>query len=249
MNLFNAPLWYIAFKRNEKLELQLREYGFKNINHFPAVNGKALDPDVLLRSRKLSLRAHWDLKFGRDQHQGIPTMGGIGCALSHYSLWELCIRQRHPYMIICEEDVLIERMNAKQVHSIENHMSQDTSIFVTVQVDHSEEIKFFGMQLYFISLSACVELLNDAYPIDVQVDSYISYKSHLGHISLKGARMTKQSSHASSIQDTCVPCVTSYAYKKGKRTASLSTSVLYLIFIGVILVLLYTRNIKKTRVK
>jgi len=45
IDIYGLPLFYISFKSNDDVEQHYVDRGFRNINHFEAVNGKKLNPD------------------------------------------------------------------------------------------------------------------------------------------------------------------------------------------------------------
>lgn len=53
------------------------------------------------------------LKYGRTERSRI-SLGTIGCALTHLSLWKLCVDNNYPYIIIAD-DIIIKRLNDKDI--------------------------------------------------------------------------------------------------------------------------------------
>ena len=91
MNIFDFPLYYISFKRNEELENKAKALGFTNINHFQAIDGRKFEPKKLLGDNIITIRSYYDLVDTRTQHSGLPGLGAVGCTMSHNKLWQKCV--------------------------------------------------------------------------------------------------------------------------------------------------------------
>jgi GR25 family glycosyltransferase involved in LPS biosynthesis len=209
-DIFNIPLYYISFTKNSKLEKNLAMIGFNNINHFKAIDGRNFDIDGLIEDNVISIRTYNDLNFGREQHSGIPKLGGVGCTLSHRSLWKLCIDNDMPYIIIAEDDVHFkQKISQKDIKYIQKTLEKEKSGFFSCrggQKIKKGEPYFFGTHFYIISQECAKQLYKYALPIDLQTDSYIMNLNNRGKINIEGYNIVKQKSHTSSIQDFCIKC-------------------------------------------
>ena len=105
MNVLNIPLYYIGFDKSTELESMLKNQGFKNVNHFKAIDGRNFSAKDLVGKNIITLRAYNDLVNGREQHSGMSGLGSVGCAMSHIALWKKCIQDNLPYIIVVENDV------------------------------------------------------------------------------------------------------------------------------------------------
>jgi hypothetical protein len=239
--LYNIPLYYISFNKNKDIEDYYKSHGFKNVNHFQAVNGKKFDPKKLLQDNIISIRCYYDLIDGRTEHQGMPGLGGIGCTMSHYTLWKHCVDNNLPYIIITEEDnKFFKRISNKDEQNIQNILSKDNSIFLGSNMRSNDNIlpRFWGTQFCIIRNDTCKILIDYCFPIDVQTDSYISHLSNIGYINIDGYNLTYQKLHISSIQDVCVKCI----LPKGNR---FYISIIILIIILSLLFVYYRHKFKK----
>lgn len=244
MNILNLPLYYISFSTNNQLETNCKKNGFTNINHFQAIDGRKLNPKELLENKEITIRSYIDLTSGRETHNGIPSLGAIGCSKSHISLWKLCLENNYPYMVILEDDAdLSKKISEKDLDNISNFLiNNDKSIFVSpfsYSKDSKNNITMMGTHFYIISLEACKELIKDALPIDLQIDLYIGHKASLGKINLEQSPIVKQKMHKSNIQDICVKC----NLPKGL------TFYLLLLFIIIITILILYLLVKKYKNK
>ena len=81
-DIFKIPLYYIGFKSNKPLENQLRNWGFTNINHFQAIDGRKFIPsfDTTLLTPDLDKNRDYRLYQGANNPfysmQSVPS-GGI----------------------------------------------------------------------------------------------------------------------------------------------------------------------------
>lgn len=209
-NLFDVPVYYISFKRNNRTETALQTQGFKNINHFEAIDGRKFDPKMLRDNHLITARSYTDLIDGREQHSGLTTLGAVGCTFSHLSLWKKCVDDNMNYIIIAEEDVMFDRpFTQKDIRGIVSFMeTHENSIFVSAAVYRTGNIyNFIGLHFYIVSRDACIEMVKDALPIDVQTDAYISHLADLNRVSLDGNHsLAHQIHHPSSIQTYCFKC-------------------------------------------
>lgn len=207
VDVFNTPLYYISFNKKPRLEKELRKLGFNNINHFEAIDGRKFDLKKLLEKNIITIRTYNDLIYGREQHTGMPTPGGIGCTLSHRSLWKLCIDQKLPYITIVEDDVKFKNpITDKDIENINNSLKKPNGMFVSSHNYNKGSEYFFGLQFYMLTNGCAKEIYKYSLPIDVQTDAYINNINNRGLINIEGYNLCSQSVHKSSIQDFCLKC-------------------------------------------
>lgn len=182
-----------------------RKYGFTDINHFEAINGKNVNIEDMYKKGELSLRALFELRSKiRFDHAGLGSLGAIGCALSHYSLWKLCIELDLPYMIICEEDNNIDSISTDNIKLIQEILERN-GMFVSSKVRTMKN--WGGSYMYFISKDACKTLIKYFYPIDVQLDWYLNYLGKLKSIEIDGFPISKHNpDKPSGTQSSKVSC-------------------------------------------
>ncbi len=80
--------------------------GLTSLKRFDAVDGGRLRPEELQAS--LTPRAAYELSVGRRYpfgwvHEGIPSLGAVGCYLSHVELWKRAARRSVPTLAL-EQD-------------------------------------------------------------------------------------------------------------------------------------------------
>ena len=91
MDVLTIPLYYIGFEPNDELERKAKQIGFSNINYFEAIDGRAFDPKNLLDDKLVTIRAYKELIRPRHDHYGLPSLGAVGCTMSHDKLWNKCV--------------------------------------------------------------------------------------------------------------------------------------------------------------
>ena len=208
IDIFNIPLYYISFKKKLILEKDLLEIGFKDINHFTAIDGRKFDPSELLEKNMITIRTYNDLIYGREQHSGMPTIGGIGCTLSHRTLWKLCNDLKLPYIIIVEDDIKFKNpITNKEIENINNILKQPNGMFISSSNFKKNSEYFFGLQFCILTNGCARELYKYSLPIDVQTDVYINNINNRGLIKIYSSFIATQSSHTSSIQNWCIKCI------------------------------------------
>lgn len=209
--IYEIPLFYISFKKKEEIEDHYKNMGFKNVKQYPAVDGRKFKIDDLRRENIISIRTFDDLKSGRTEHSGMPTLGGIGCALSHYNLWKKCVDNDYAYIIIAEDDNrMLGKLRKEDVKNIENTLKKPRSIFNSVKIGKKDHrTHFFGTNFYIIRNDTCKHLLGAGFfPIDVQLDWYVAHQATLGNIIVEGYPISKQTTpmFQSTIQSLCITC-------------------------------------------
>lgn len=102
-NRLDIPVWVLNLERDSEkrffMQQQLEELAidYELIN---AVDKETLTPEDLQRySAQNALKS-----IGREL-----SRGEIGCALSHAKMWERIVKERHPEVLILEDDVRIGR--------------------------------------------------------------------------------------------------------------------------------------------
>lgn len=203
---------YIAFERKPQLEQILKTHGFEHISHVKAVDGSKLDRMKLARDNIITPRVLEDLNESRVSHSGMPSMGGVGCYLSHVDVWKMCVKGNHRAMIILEDDVDLRKL----AHFLENKalgvmdflFREDPAVYIDTTISRAEDgvVRFWFAHFYIVTNAACHQLLERAYPMDTQVDHYMAHMATIGKIKVKGEYLFGQKIHFSSIQDACWKC-------------------------------------------
>ena len=207
LNIFSIPVYYISFNYETKLEENLREIGFKKITHFKAIDGRKFTLNSLLEEKIITIRSYNDILTVREQSSGMPSLGAIGCTMSHYELWRLCVEKNLPYIAIAESDLHLNEIKPKNQDKIKEILERPNSIFISASITRKKITHFIGTHFYIVSNSACKELIKNAFPIDVQTDAYIAHMDTIKKINIEGFSIGSQKRHSSLIQNLCVKCI------------------------------------------
>jgi hypothetical protein len=206
ISIFDIPLFYISKEKQQSIEDMYKKHGFTNVNHFQAVNGRNLKPVKLFMDKVISARAYNEISSkARKEWWGVSGLGAVGCALSHYSLWRLCVDKGWDFITIAEDDnsftAPIDEAKIQKVLA-----ASSKSVYYGIK---PQDIGF-GTHFYIISRDLCAVLIEYFFPIDLQVDSYAAWVSNIiKGVSIGGDNITQQkrSGPQSSIQNFCIPCV------------------------------------------
>jgi hypothetical protein len=239
IDIFSIPLYYISFVKNTELEIYLKTLGFRFVHHFKSIDGKKFTPLYLKEKKIITIRSYNDLKTNRDQHSGLPTLGAVGCTMSHYSLWKKCLTDNIPYIIVVEDDVLITDLSRNVLKSINN---KPNSIFVSSNIKKQSITDFIGLHFYILTNQACKVLVKDTFPIDVQTDHYIAHMDTIGKVTVEGFDMANQKSHKSSIQDTCIKCLIPNNKSFNYMILILSISIIIVIIVILSILIIISKN-------
>lgn len=186
--------------RWEQVQAQPDAHRIPNLSRFSAVDGKTLN---LQTDSRVSTYARHNITYSlRRSHDMLDSIGGVGCALSHVSLWEKLAKSDAPVILILEDDIALPSGTWARVEkvfetspflrntenwdiwSIGNLNCLPTRGHNEIPRDgnpsrnESEWIQcreFVGLQAYFITRRGAMKLLKEAYPIQQHIDWFISY--------------------------------------------------------------------------
>lgn len=229
IDIFSIPVYYISFGKNLELEKRLIEQGFTNINHFEAINGKKLKIKELKKKQIITVRTYVDLIKLRSEKWGIPSLGAVGCTLSHNELWKKCVNENMEHIIIVENDLIFKKkFSNEDLEFINDSLKESkSSFFGSLTYKHNRMNVMSGTQFCILSKDCCKELTKNVFPIDVQTDIYISFLANIGLIKINCKYITTQKNHNSLIQTICIKCDLP------------NNSLFYYLFIFILLCLLF----------
>lgn len=191
----SVPIHIIALSTAgfEKCKARFEQAGFKNpIHHLNAVDGKSVRDQYVNDRSKLSLRALTEIEHAdtREAHSSMPSWGGVGCYLSHVQLWEKC-KSDDKQLFVAEEDAApVPNAVAeikKQLEQAKKVAGDDLMYWPgyiggknLVRVPNTDlkrptKSVVYGTQMYLVTPKCATKLLQDAFPMEVQVDSYLKY--------------------------------------------------------------------------
>lgn len=180
----------------------------------------------------VALRGRYEIKHGRRVSEGLTNAGAIGCYMSHTEVWREIVARGLPGGWVFEDDVMFDgacdaRLRAVVADYGARARFDMITLGATLLTEGRAEtdagagwltgvFRFWGTHAYWVSRAGAAALLRDAFPITVQVDSYIAYFmwSHpeFRHVLVQPAIAYQRVDRASSIQENafknlCVTCI------------------------------------------
>lgn len=186
------------FSKQPELETIMKQYSFER---FEGINGSAID---IGKDERISLRTKRNIKEHiRRDHEELDSAGGVGCYLSHTSVWKKFLERSEPYAIVFEDDATLPigfTANLQKAMREVTLLPQTPDLWFFTKpfswyydykgkpnpestTDGPWVIKscssFTG---YMISRKGAEKLLETAFPIDMHVDLYSCLASDLGRV-------------------------------------------------------------------
>jgi GR25 family glycosyltransferase involved in LPS biosynthesis len=176
-------------------------YGFER---FEGINGSAID---IKKDERISLRTKRNIKeHTRRDHEELDSAGGVGCYLSHTTVWKKFLEREEPYAIVFEDDAVILPGFTENLHMAMKDVTllpdqPDIWSFSWVHeyyydskgrpMPNAVKDNVYGPWTtnvcttftgYLISKRGAQRLLENAFPIDMHVDMYACLNSELGKV-------------------------------------------------------------------
>lgn len=199
---------------------QIHYNGFPSCDIFEAVNGSEYK-----NSNNIGILSVWEeyiLKLAkkRNNHEHFTSWGGLGCYLSHCAIWTDAINKGYKKIAVFEDDVVFandfeNRLKLSIVNVPENYeillMGANRLSSTPVNgVDGNNIVainRFFFTHAYVITDHAMTVLLSRAFPVELQIDSFMSFMIQLNSLPTYDiAGLCSQVMHLSSIQTLCTDC-------------------------------------------
>jgi glycosyl transferase family 25 len=231
VDLNSLPIWVINLENRQDRwksminTLKTSKLPLENMFRFNAVNSATMSPgDIKTIVSPQAFSQLFSKKTYRTEHSQL-TLGAIGCYLSHVSLWKKLVESNFSHFLIFEDDTKLDPMFFEKLNyiigpngTLTNH-SFDL-LFLGSIVSPTSEIledpvikqhKFvnihsvYGTHGYIISKDGAKKLLQNAFPIEKQVDTFISEHSNLTMF-LVVPNIAYQSGFYTDIQNSCYNC-------------------------------------------
>jgi GR25 family glycosyltransferase involved in LPS biosynthesis len=164
---------------------------FSDLEIYEAIDGNLIDKNKI--NNELTLKARYTLKEP-SSYDDIRSFGEIGCYLSHTNIWKKIINKNYNNCIIFEDDVIPNKDYKKIIEYIEN-VPEDYDIAylgwwsrknmnfnndsIWLSTNFKNEPNVLGLYSYIISNKGAKKLLSNAFPIDVQLDTYVSLYNNI----------------------------------------------------------------------
>lgn len=215
------------------VKLKESEFPLELVERFEAVPGHKLDVEVL--KKILSSSAYEDIHRERTRH-GQLTKGAVGCYLSHTQIWKELVDapSNIKYAVIMEDDIKIPKKFFKFMNAVLDKLSKTNTHFdmflfssfcprglsiIKCMEDipsHTGDVKikkfnvFWSMAFYVITKEAASKLLQGAFPMADQIDTYISKKMLKNEFTVLGTYPSiinqDYENNGTNIQTPCPNC-------------------------------------------
>jgi glycosyl transferase family 25 len=190
ININNIKSYVINLEKyKKKYDLCLKRLSNINIspNRFNAIYIDNENDDEIKKITYPSVQ--YTIKNGRYAHNNIGSKGAIGCYLSHTTLWKKLLESNEDMFLIFEDDVdineNINNFNSKINNNLNLINNNDWDVIFLGYFNFNEnevnkkytKVKniIYGTHAYLINKKGAQKLLNNAFPIVDQIDSYMSF--------------------------------------------------------------------------
>lgn len=198
LDIFNTPIHVINLKeRADRWSTFQTENAAAlqsvKVQRFNAVNGMKLD---YLKDPRISPQTRLNImRDDRRTHREIATLGAVGASLSHMALWKKLVESDRPYAVIMEDDARFDPAVLNRIKSVAATIPADAGVwlFGLYKPNHHFEPlepagkdgtwarvhQFNALHAYAITRDAAKKFLEQALPIEMHIDHYMSVMSTL----------------------------------------------------------------------
>ena len=192
--------------------------GFPNCGIFEAINGSEYRDKNLENLVGIWERYILKNNLARTNHEQFNKFGALGCYLSHVGIWQDAKSKGHKKILIFEDDITFENNFIEQMKKRIEYIPKDYDVlFLDVLKCYDSKVVnkyfkkisslFFGTHSYIITSNAIDTMLKTIFPIDLQIDSYMSYCGNVSELSMYYTeKLCNQQIHISAIQSPCLAC-------------------------------------------
>jgi len=186
-------------KRKDRWERMIKQPEIKripNLTRFSAVEGSKID--IASDSRISTLCRYNITNHTRRSHDLLDSAGGVGCALSHITLWQNLLKSHENVFLVVEDDLVLQPGDWAKVRRLfeENEWLHDSNKWSIWSIGNlrcragpnkpyphegKKENKwleckeFVGFNSYFISRSGAEKLLKECFPIQHHIDWFAGF--------------------------------------------------------------------------
>jgi glycosyl transferase family 25 len=202
-------------KNKERLDNFIYEYNKSDLKNipltvFPAVIGKNLDLVKYVTPNAYKQILETEITNTRKYHYQL-TRGGVGCYLSHITLWKQIAESNKKYGLIFEDDVVIATDFYSRLQDGLKKVPDDWDIYMCgvmclkcdISSDYINVKRFWGTHGYLVKKETAVKLYNYLNKlIGKQIDADLSLLVKAGKIKIYAINplIVAQSGNVSEIQ-------------------------------------------------
>ena len=248
----DASVICLRRKPVSKKNLEIWKSVFPKLKVFDAVDGEMIDAR---NDKRIHILARMFLtgknKVANDSIFSVPSIGAIGCYLSHYHLWRQCLRLQKPTIIIEQDAVFSDKARTVLPEAIRN-IPPDADYVSLLYIKQPHVIKynkFFnrivgpecdGNQCYYLSPSGAKKILRVALPIVTQCDLLVGVVSHVNPSFKAYCIRTRLYSIWRVLSDNMMSSIQKFAVKKYLPRSNIFYYAIVFLLLGLILYVLHT---------
>lgn len=161
---------------------RIKKFGLENINKFNAVRGDSLH-SFIENPKNVSIKGLYDIKLQntRGADSELTTVNSVGCTMSHIKLWKKIVNEKLPGLMIFETDCVCngdildclgEFLKLKNAHIL--YFGYNNANIIHTGIITKINVRTYGTHAYYITYEGAKILLKNAFPIEQQLDSYMS---------------------------------------------------------------------------
>jgi glycosyl transferase family 25 len=193
----NIPVFLINLDKHmckyEKSSGTLEKAGFTDIRRISAIDGTKLKNYSKITT--LHTRFLLENQSYRCSHQLLNTLGAIGCYLSHIKCWKEMIKKGYSGVFIFEDDLELVPNFTEKISKIMENIPDDCDLlsfgYVKILKQHPfknsiemSKSNYLGTQGYYITKQGAEKLLQHIFPIEIQIDGYLSMMNYFNYINI-----------------------------------------------------------------
>jgi GR25 family glycosyltransferase involved in LPS biosynthesis len=186
-------------RRKERWDRMMAQSEIKripNLKRFSAVDGSTI---TITTDPRVSTLCRFNIqKHTRRSHDMLDSIGGVGCALSHITLWQNLVKSHDNVFLVVEDDLVLQPGDWSRIRQLYEqnewlHDSNNWGIWSIGNIrcragpnkpypdENKKENKwleckeFVGFNSYFISRSGAEKLLKECFPIQHHIDWFAGF--------------------------------------------------------------------------
>ena len=212
MQINSIPTYCINLeRRTDRWNLLKAQPGFKefkSIERYIGVDGKLID---IKEDTRISFLTKRNILLNtRRAHEELSTAGGVGCYLSHVSLWQKFLKESSaPVALIFEDDIQLPAGVTQLVQSFFDAspvLSDPSNWDICILSQHPSPIytkiakpfqnsstvfqfeRFVSLAAYMITRRGVERVLPHLFPIESHIDGFLSAASSLHMLDIVGPK-------------------------------------------------------------
>lgn len=218
INLKERPDRWERFAQQPGAQRIMQELPFER---YEGINGKLLD---VKNDDRVSLRTKRNILYQkRRDHEDLDTPGGVGCYLSHYSVWKRFLESDKQRVLILEDDAEIPDNFLEMLSTAMEDLNQEdikrpdiwllarpfgpklTRAFELGSPTYSKNWSYdvvAPLTGYILTRDGAKILCDNAFPIDGHVDHFMRRCSQMGMVVIAGHKNIQLKQYRMHKKDT-----------------------------------------------